>query len=397
MAGSAVSTISIYHLRIPLRTRVEHAASARDHADPIVVAIELQDGHVGYGETLPRPYVTGEDHVTVEQDIHDLFLPILLQAHPRSFSELLEIAESLPTHDEDGRCVTAARAALELALLDVYSKYFERPIGVDVINWLELTEFGEPGSINQVRCAGILASSDVQRTLSSLRKMRCYNLCDFKLKVGTENDDQMVRAVQGALESSINAGRVSLRLDANGAWSASTAIEKLSQWAHMGMSFVEQPLEKGDEANLQDVKAHTGWVFVHDESLVTMADAQRLVDLGVADCFNVRISKCGGFLPSLKLVNFCRQHGITYMLGCMVGQTGILSAVERRFLQFTPGVDFLESNYGRFLLRDDVTRPRLRFGYGGKLKPLPTPGWGIEVDDSRLSRLCPTQVTRIHL
>ena len=192
-------------------------------------------------------------------------------------------------------------------------------------------------------------------------------------------------------------GRATLRLDANGAWSLHSAIESLSRWAEQGISYVEQPLAEGDEQNLPDLKAHTPWRVIHDESLVTIEDARRLHQLGVADMFNIRISKCGGFIPALKLVQFCRQNQIEYTLGCMVGQTSILSAVERRFLECVPGVRFVESNYGGFLLRDDVARPRLRFGYGGRLKPITGPGWGVAVDENQLAKFCDDRPIRLRL
>ncbi len=59
MTGTAIASIGVHHLQIPLKHRVEHAASVRTTADPAIVRIELQNGDVGYCESLPRPYVTG--------------------------------------------------------------------------------------------------------------------------------------------------------------------------------------------------------------------------------------------------------------------------------------------------------------------------------------------------
>ncbi len=394
---TAISSICIHRLRIPMKNRVEHAASARQVADPIVVAVELQNGIVGYGETLPRSYVTGEDHASVERAIREVFMPLLVSCRPGSFSEALEVIEALPMEDSAGRRIPAARAGVELGLLDVYSRHFGRPIGVDVINWLESSDLGPPGCIDRVRCTGVIATANPRRAIKSVRKMRCYGLREFKLKVGTENQEELVTAVGEVLGDSIRTGRCSLRLDANGVWSLHEAIEKLSRWSQFGVRHIEQPLAKGDEENLPDLKAHAQWEIIHDESLVTTEDARRLLELSVADCFNIRISKCGGFLPSLKLVNFCRRNRIEYLLGCMVGQTSLLSAVERCFLQCVPGVRFVESNYGSFLLAGDVAKPRLRFGYGGKLKPITGPGWGVRVDEQQLAKFCDGQPTRLRL
>jgi muconate cycloisomerase len=119
-----------------------------------------------------------------------------------------------------------------------------------------------------------------------------------------------------------------------------------------------------------------------------MEDARRLIELGVADVFNIRISKCGGLLPSLRLAALARRENVDIQLGCMVGETSILSAAGLRFLQVCPGVRWAEGCFGSFLLTDDVTTKGLRFGYGGRPPRLsPRSGLGIRVEPARLDRL----------
>jgi muconate cycloisomerase len=119
-----------------------------------------------------------------------------------------------------------------------------------------------------------------------------------------------------------------------------------------------------------------------------MDDGRRLIDLGVADGFNIRISKCGGLLPSLRLAAVARRENIAIQLGCMVGETSILSAAGRHFLNVCPNVRWAEGCFGSFLLADDVTTKELRFGYGGRPPRVPPrQGLGIRVDAARLDRL----------
>jgi muconate cycloisomerase len=124
-----------------------------------------------------------------------------------------------------------------------------------------------------------------------------------------------------------------------------------------------------------------------DESLVTPDDAEALIVHRGASWFNIRISKNGGLIPAMRLACLARRHQIDYQLGCMVGETGILSAAGRWFLQMVPGVRFAEGSFGRFLLSEDITRPALRFGLGGHWKPMTGHGLGVEVDQGRLRRL----------
>ena len=154
------------------------------------------------------------------------------------------------------------------------------------------------------------------------------------------------------------------------------------------MASLEQPLPRGEEERLATLREVVGWPVMHDESLVTVEDAKRLINLGVADGFNIRVSKCGGLLPSLRLAGLARRAGVRLQLGCMVGETSILSAAGLRFLQECPGVEWAEGCFGRLLLQSDVTVRSLRFGYGGRPPRLGGPGLGVRVDSEQLSRLC---------
>ena len=54
--------LHLYRTAIPMRG-FEHAAARRELAEAIVVCLEFDDARVGWGETLPRPYVTGESQI----------------------------------------------------------------------------------------------------------------------------------------------------------------------------------------------------------------------------------------------------------------------------------------------------------------------------------------------
>ena len=386
MADSAVKSITIYPLVIPMRRTVSHAASQRAVADPVVVAVELNSHVVGYGETLARPYVTGETTDTVIDAIQTLFSQHLLNLHPPSFPEALEAVEALPCRDAMGTAVPAARAAVELALLDAYSRHFQRPIA-DACGWMGFNAFGQPGSIGTIHHSGVLAAAETRTMKRTLRSLWWYGIRDFKIKVGNDGDESRLRSAWKYLRRSIAAGRATLRVDVNGAWTLSEAMRYISAWRDFSLAAVEQPLPKGHERELPDLKACVHTPLMYDESLVSLDDARLLVDLQVADAFNIRISKCGGFLPALRLAHFARKHRVWIQLGCMVGETSILSAAGRRFLELVPEVRFVEGSFGSFLLRGDVVHRPVRFGYAGRVKPLPGTGWGINVDTSKLTEL----------
>jgi muconate cycloisomerase len=390
-----VYCVRVHPLGIPLRKPFEHAAHVRQTADPVVVELELADGTVGYGETLARPYVTGETPETVTQTIRTLATERLVDLRPASFAEALEAIDALPSYDAEGTVITAARAALELAMLDAYSRHFERPVS-EAVGWLGLPGLGSPGSIQTVTYSGILAGQRAAGLIRKTRMMYWYGLRDFKLKVGYEDDDQRIENVRRVLGSSL--GRTTtLRLDANSAWTLEQAIERLKRLPPDLIASVEQPLDRSEDECLPELKRAVPIDIMPDESLVTMDDARRLVDMGAADRFNIRISKNGGFLAALRMAHFARTSGLKYQLGCMVGETSILSAAGRRFIENVPGICFAEGSYGRFLLAGDITDRPVNFGCGGKPKPLPGLGWGVNVRSLLLKRYVRGTATEIRL
>ena len=384
--AASVLQVTIHRLAIPMKVKFAHAASTRAVAEPIIVEIELTDGTIGYGETHPRDYVTGETVGSVPADIEGPLLDPLMRVMPSSFAGALEAASELPFSDAAGRCISAARAGVELALLDAYSRYFGRAID-DAAGWLGLARFGTPGSVGAIRYSGMLWGNDPSRLVTSFRKQRLFGLRDFKLKVGMASDGEVVPAVVRAMGRKLRAGRLTLRVDANAGWSYEQAVERLIAWRDFPIASVEQPISLGQPERLAQLSRTVPQPIMVDESLVTYEQGEELARLGAANLFNIRLSKNGGLLPAIHLASLARQHGLGYQLGCMVGETSILSAAGWQFLRLVPGVRFAEGAYGRFLLRDDVVARPVRFGFGGKLRMRGGLGWGVQVRPEKLAAL----------
>lgn len=422
-----ITKLTIYSLAIPMRRRFSHAAAERVCAEPIVLRLELADGSVGYGEAQPRAYVSGETPTDVIDSIRRIFVPRLVGLHPTSFGEAIEAAADLPTvelshkanpHSEPGRPgpiepahpgpieparpgstqpnehtarpITAARAAVEIALLDAYGRAFGRSFEA-IAGYLEEPWLGGPGSLGQTRYSVVVSSMDPGRAASFVRKVRFGFIRDFKLKVGDDADDARVRSVARAIGAGLRTGKSTLRIDANSAWNYEQALAKLSAWRGLGISCCEQPLARGATGEWARLAKNSPIPLMADESLVTLEDGDELIRHSAAGWFNIRIAKNGGLIPAIRLAILARRNNLSYQLGCMVGETSILSAAGRWFLQLVPNVQFAEGSYGRFLLNDDVVKKPMRFGLGGKWKQLDGPGLGIDVAPARLERLAVTR------
>src|SRR5262245_48606460 len=122
-----VVALTAFAVRIPLVRPVRHALHTRDSTDNVIVCCRLDDGTEGYGEGVPRDYVTGE---TIDSAIALLQgSDLAAQLEPcADFAQAAALAERLRLRpvpgDERGCQGNAARCALELALLDAYGKRY---------------------------------------------------------------------------------------------------------------------------------------------------------------------------------------------------------------------------------------------------------------------------------
>ncbi len=381
-------SLRIYQLAIPLRFRFEHAAAARDVADPLIVELAAGSPYaheVGYGEAVARSYVTGETSESVLADIVDLFVPRLAGFRATSFIETLEFSETLPMQI-GGRVVTAARAAIELALLDLAGRVFQRPLS-EAAGWLGLPGFGPPGCLRQVRYSGIVVGRTERRLKTLLRLQRLYGLRDFKLKVAVPGWERRLAWAAATLGKSLTRGKVTLRVDANGGWSLDQARAAAPTLERFGVCAIEQPLADTADADLPMLAQHTKCDLAVDESLLTLDDGRRLIRAGGVRVFNIRIAKNGGLLPALRLARVALAAGLDVQLGCMVGETSILSAAGVLFLETCPRVRFVEGAFANWLLRADVVRAAVRFGFGGRMRAPSGFGLGVTVDRDALHRL----------
>ena len=94
MPNSAVKTIAVHQLAIPMRRLVTHASATRRVSESVVVAVELNSGAVGYGETLPRSYVTSESVDSVVEAV--VYQPEPKNIHTGSVEWWNSIVATLP-------------------------------------------------------------------------------------------------------------------------------------------------------------------------------------------------------------------------------------------------------------------------------------------------------------
>jgi L-alanine-DL-glutamate epimerase-like enolase superfamily enzyme len=368
------------HVRIPLRRKVTHASHTRTETDNVVVRCVLADGSVGFGEGVPRDYVTGE---TIDSSIELLRTSDLpAQLTPCSdYIQVVHLAERLrvATVPGDDRMIhgNAARCAVELAVLNAYGRAFGEPL-MNVTRILA-PELYEP--LERVRYSGVIGNPKGWKARVYPLVYRLAGFRQVKLKVGIPGTDDIkrTRRTRRCLGRSID-----LRLDANEAWAPDEVADRIRALEVFGITSVEQPVRHEDVASLADVRKQVKTPLMLDESLCGEVDAERAVRGGWCDLFNLRLSKCGGFIPSLRLAQLAKRHGLGYQLGCQVGETAILSAAGRHFGTSVRDIRYLEGSYDRHLVWEALSTEDLTFRRNGEAPVLIGSGLGVTIDPARV-------------
>jgi L-alanine-DL-glutamate epimerase-like enolase superfamily enzyme len=214
-----------------------------------------------------------------------------------------------------------------------------------------------------------------------LHVIRDMHMAFVKIKVGNKRDLEVL-----SLAREILGHKVDLRVDANGAWSAAEAEQRIRAMMPYGISAVEQPVPKHDLAGLIRLSNRMDTPVIADESLCSEHDAEDLASSRACQVFNLRLSKCGGILAANRMFTIGQKQGIAAQLGCQVGETGILSAAGRQFAM-SHKLRYLEGSYSNYILKEDIVNEPVEFGPGGVAQPLIGDGLGISINEEVLQRL----------
>jgi len=356
--NNRVKEARILFVDLPFKRKFKHALTSRARSGSIFLELFLEDGASGCGESLPREYVTGETRETAAGNLKDVIQKKILGYAPEDYKGLIPFIKNL---DIKGG---AAKCALELALLDVYGRSFNDSVSSIIGRKIR----------SSITYSGIIQASSIMEAAALSLAFKLYNLNYVKVKVGVGDDLARLGVIRRIL-----GGSADIRVDANCAWSPDEAIDRIKGMRAYNISAVEQPVGADDYQGLKKVTDSVPEAIIADESLRTVKDAERLAEKGACNMFNIRLSKCGGLLESLRIADTAKRYNIAVQLGCQVGESGLLSAAGRHFAGLFGDIAFCEGSYGRFLLKEDISKEDITIRRGGTTGALIGPGLGVSV------------------
>ena len=310
--------------------------------DQPTLIVELEDrGMKGYGEAPAINYY----NITVEKMIADIEQkkPMIEKFAFTSPERYWHYLHHLFPDNPFLVC------ALDMAAWDLYGKMSQKPLykiwGLDISKG-PITDF----------------TIGIDTVDKMVVKMKEKPWPIYKVKLGTKEDMKIIHALRKETEAI-------LRVDANAAWKLDEALELIPALKEAGVELVEQPLAKDDWEGMKILFKESSIPLIADESCVFESDVEKCVDHfhGI----NIKLTKCSGITPALRMIEEARELGLKVMVGSM-NECTIGSAAIAHLL---PLLDYVDMD-GPLLLAEDIATG-LSFE-NGKAQITNKPGLGIE-------------------
>ncbi|MEP6949126.1 MAG: dipeptide epimerase [Ginsengibacter sp.] len=329
-------------INLPFRYPFTISKGTKTHQPSLLVELEYS-GIKGYGEAPAIVhYDISVDKMIADLDAKKLFIEKFAFTNPERYWHYLH--HLFPQNP-------FLVCALDMAGWDLYGKLKKKPLyslwNLDI-------------SKNPVTDYTI----GIDTVENMVRKMKEKPWPVYKIKLGTHNDVEIINELRKHTSSVF-------RIDANAAWKAQEALEKIKAFEKLDVEFIEQPLAKDDWEGMKFLYKNSPLPLIADESCVAEKDVEKCHEHfhGI----NIKLTKCSGITPALRMISKARELNMKVMVGSMNESSIGTCAIA----QLLPLLDYVDMD-GPLLLANDVAEG-VKFEYG-KILYNNQDGIGVSVD-----------------
>jgi len=295
-----IKRIDVGEMQIPLVTPFKTSLRTATHVDDIIVRVVGENDQCGFGEAAPTAVITGDIKPSIRGAIEEVIAPSIVGM---DIEDIDGVSRKLRT------CIlknTSAKAAVDLALYDLYAKTLGKPL-YKVLG----------GNSREVETDITISVDTIDKMVADSVKAVEDGYRILKVKVGKEGlkDVERIRAIRDA----IGEDKV-IRVDANQGWTAKEAVRIIRKLEDLdiGIDLVEQPVSSHDKGGMIYVTANTATPILADESVFTPEDAIDIIHSRAADLINIKLMKTGGIYEALKIAAIGEIYNVPCMMGCML-------------------------------------------------------------------------------
>lgn len=353
----------IHHLRPVLKKPFETSFGRFQEKDTVLVKAFTSNGLIGIGESpaLPFPYYSYECTDTVITVLTKFILPPLIGKEINTIDELEQSYGKIKGH-------YMAKTGLEAAFWHLKAQEKNKPL------W-QLW-----GGVRQEVEVGISIGLEEtpDRVLAKVEKALEKGYRRIKIKIKPGMDIQIAEAVRKKYP------QISLMFDANSAYSL-TNISLFKELDHYNLLMIEQPLAHDDIIDHAKLQKQIKTAICLDESILTIEDARKAIELGACKIINIKPPRVGGFYRAKKIAEFCESQGVPVWCGGML-ETGWgkifnlhLSTLQNFSL---PGDN---SGTGEYY-QEDIVEPEIKLNPNSLIE-IPQDGIGYRINHNLFKKL----------
>ncbi|TYR72848.1 o-succinylbenzoate synthase [Rossellomorea vietnamensis] len=357
-----IDKVNLHVIKMELKKPFStHLGTVKDR-EGIIVEVVDENGIRGYGEgvAFSTPWYTEETVGTTLHILKEVLIPLLLKStlvHPREASSLFSTV----------RRNNMAKAALECAVWDLFSKQLDEPL------WKVL------GGTREVIAAGAVAGApSVTQTIEQVHEFVRDGYERIKVKISPSSDYELIKEIRQEFPY------LRLMADANSAFTLDD-IERLKRLDEFHLEMIEQPLGIDDIFEHSLLQKDMKTSICLDESITSFHDAKSALALGSCGYINIKLGRVGGYSTAVSIHDLCGREGVRVWCGGML-EFGI-SRAHNIALSTLEGFDFPGdiSSSSRYW-EQDIIEPEIQV-INGKINVSKEAGIGVELNRKRLKEV----------
>ncbi|MFN8164704.1 MAG: dipeptide epimerase [Bacteroidia bacterium] len=290
-----IKEIHIKSLHVPLTEPFIISLGRLDYADNVAVIIETEEGLRGYGECSPFRAIHGETSETCIS-VGRILREVLIGKEANDIEANIRLMD---------RCIygnSSIKSAFDIAMHDIAAK----KAGLPLFRYLGAER-------KKTLYTDYTVSIDsVEKMTADAVRIQSNGFPVIKVKLGgeAEEDIRRMKSIRGAVGPEIP-----IRIDANQGWKKDSAIHILNEIASLNIQHCEEPVSRHLYMQLPEIRKRSPIKIMADESCCIPVDAERLIELGACDMFNIKLGKSGGIYNAMKILKLAEENNIEVQLG----------------------------------------------------------------------------------
>ncbi len=360
-----IERIEAIPIEVPVTRPLKMAVATVHVRTCIVVRITTDDGLVGLGESVLARYFSGESLASAHDLISNVYTEALTGRDPTEVNALRSLMRRMSVHN------TGARAAVEMALLDITAQAADIP----------LYRYYGGRSRPSVPTIWHVSGGAPETMAAEAGEAAANGYPLVKIKVGNDVDQDIAAtyAVRDAIGDD-----VMLLPDANQGWDVGDALRYVRAVVDARPGFVEQPVDRDDMVGMATLVAQSPVLIAGDEGIFDAKQLRNYLAMNAAGAVVAKLMKAAGPLGVRDVFAVADAAGIGVHFAGMAGQTSISAAHGAHLALAVPHLRF-GSGISPQYLADDVCTERF-LPIDGHLHPSEASGVGVTIDEDKLSQ-----------